>query len=208
MADTITIPLSTQQCADTLGAHLGRTITNRVVLNLTDTGALTDIGPGRSVRVASDELNRFVATTRYVTPDQWPADHPLYRVSLLGLHKDPVRRAPTSKHPNGKLLREWAGADYANAAGLSPKMRRRAWTGVWPISEVNANRMVAEGAIIFGTTKGYIHPDYVRQVTGYERVEQGLVYVKTRPAPAEVTAFVGDGLWMNVAPGSKNAWAN
>lgn len=201
--------ITATQVVNLLNTHLGvNNLTSQKVQALADAGAFTAASADRVRRYDADSVDAFVRSIRYVTPEQWPDKPRLYRVSILALRPNLVRSAhATKKHPGGKVVRTHAGADYANTSGLSPKMRRRAWTGVWSISDATARELVEEGAIVYATTKGYIHPDYVRTVTGYERVEGGRILLKTSPAPKAVTKFVSTGLWMDVKPGRENDWA-
>lgn len=195
--------LSTDQVAQMLNERFDRTtIDKRIAKALVDTHALTDVGPGRSIRVELTELETFIARTRPVTRDQWPEKWPLYRMSLLALRED------EAYDQDGVLVRTHAGAHYGDDHGLPDLMWERAWTGLWPVSEENAEEAVEAGAIGFGTTKGYIHPTYVRQIVGHHRHEEsGRVWWDTAPAPAEVMDFVGTGLWMSVEPGAESNWA-
>jgi len=179
-------------------------ITPEKVWHLVGTGVFTDVSPTRSVRIDLDEVLAMTADTRVATPDQWP-HQPLFRVSLTKLRPAAI---PDPKNPNGAPLRTHAGADYANNHGLSALMRERAWTGVWEVSDATIEQAVEKRAILFGTTKGYIHPDYVRTIVGAHRDENvRRVWWETEPAPASVRAFVGTGLWMDVQAGRESHWA-
>lgn len=86
--------------------------------------------------------------------------------------------------------------------------RNDAFVGVWDVASATANHATAVGAVLFGTTKGYIHPYYVRTITGWHRDAQtGRIWWDTSPADPAVTAFVGSGLWMPVKPARESDWA-
>ncbi|WP_068492285.1 hypothetical protein [Pseudoclavibacter helvolus] len=195
--------LSTEQTAEELNDAFGLTsITAAKVLALVRTGALTDLGPGRSVRVDMAQVHAFTASLRLVTPGEWPGDHPLFRVSLIELREDEIR------DDNGVVLRTHAGVDYSNTLAVPQTARELAWTGVWEVSDTTAQRAIAERAVLFGTTKGYINPSYVRTIVGTRRTPDGSrIWWETAPAPAEVIQFVGSGLWMPVKPGRESDWA-
>ncbi|WP_454148865.1 hypothetical protein [Microbacterium lacticum] len=199
------VSVSTAQVASLLNSAFGKqNITPEKVWHLVGTGVFTDVSPTRSVRIDLDEVLAMTAATCVVTPDQWP-HRPLFRVSLTKLRHAAI---PDPKNPNGAPLRTHAGADYANTHGLSALMRERAWTGVWEVSDATIEQAVEKRAILFGTTKGYIHPDYVRTIVGAHRDENvRRVWWETEPAPASVRAFVGTGLWMDVQAGRESHWA-
>lgn len=199
----MSIALTTQQAAERLGEAVAHpAVAARTVHTLAETGALTDVGPGRSIRVDLDELDRFIRRIRRVDPGDWPSTWPLYRVSLVGLREDEIL------DEDDAVFRTHAGVNYAGTSQISPQMRERAWLGRWLVSEENVDRAVAEGAILFGTTRGYIDPLYVAQIVGARRNPAGPgIFWEVRPAPASVAEFVGSGLWMPVKPGRENDWA-
>lgn len=168
---------------------------------LVQAGAFPNVGPGRSIRVELADVQQFIATTRRVDPHQWPAND-LFRVSLLPLHDDPMHDI------TGTLLRTQAGADYHPVPPISNSARDRAFLGVWDVADATANRAKSTSATLFGTTKGYIHPFYVRQIIDWRRDHQsGRIWWKTIPADPSVMQFVGTGLWMPVKPGRESDWA-
>lgn len=198
------VQLSTKQVAGELNEAFGLTsITAEKVLELVKTGVFTDVGPGRSVRVEMSEFQGFTQRTRYVTRSQWPAGYELYRVSLIHLRPDPAWDSLTD------TMRSHAGVDYSGRLlPLSSTQRELAWTGVWEVADETADAAVRQGAVLFGTTKGYIDPRYFRVVTGYRRTVDGSqLWWTTAPAPAAIAQFVGTGLWMDVKPGRESDWA-
>ncbi|MFB6575768.1 hypothetical protein [Kocuria palustris] len=197
------VHLSTAQTAEELNQVLGRTsITTKTVQALIETGLFHDRGTGRSKRIDLQEVQDLVQRVRPVEPSDWPSPFSIFRVSLLGLHSDPV----VTHH--GTVLRQYAGVDYSGRAPISPRDRELAWTGVWAVAEETAQEAVDGGAILFGTTKGYIDPNYVRQIVGYRRTPDGSrLWWDTVPPPASVQQFVGTGLWMPVQPGRESNWA-
>lgn len=199
------VGVSTAQVASLLNSAFGKqNITPEKVWHLVGTGVFTNVSASRSVRINLDEVFALIAATRVVTPDQWP-HQPLFRVSLTKLRPAAI---PNAENESGDPLRTHAGADYANVYGLSPLMRERAWTGVWEVSDTTIEQAIEKRAILFGTTKGYIHPDYVRTIVGaYRDKNVRRVWWETEPAPASVSAFVGTGLWMDVQAGRESHWA-
>lgn len=197
------ILISTTQAADELNRAFNLTsITAEKVLALVGAGAFTDLGAGRSVRIDLSEIQAFASRVRVVTPAQWPAMWPIFRVSLLGLREDKIVDA------NGVVLRTHAGVAYSGGSSISSSMRELAWTGVWEVSAQNIQRAIQTGAVLFGTTKGYVDPNYVRQIVGARRTPSGSrIWWETVPAPAKVKQFVGAGLWMPVKPGRESDWA-
>lgn len=63
--------------------------------------------------------------------------------------------------------RRWAGWDFANLASLSDDEEWAGISGVWPMSEENAQRAKAVGAIFAPSIKGFVDGSLVRRVTGY-----------------------------------------
>lgn len=193
---------TTEQAAQLLSNAWQYPISTRTVVILVKAGALTNVGTGRAIRVRLSELEQFANMARRVDPHEWPGDIPLYRVSVIGLREDLVL------NPDGSILRTHAGVDYSSAALLTPEMRELAWTGCWNVSDENIEQAIAEQAILFATTRGYISPDYVRQIVGYRRNPSGTgIWWETRPAPEEILDFVSYGLWMPVPRGPENDWA-
>lgn len=205
------VALSSTQAIYSLNRHFGVTnITNAKLKALIETGALTDIGIGRNRKIDSDELDTFMANTRYVKRKKWPTKH-LFRVSIVALREDFI-------HSNGVMLRQFAGVDYAHRTHphvsgkprpLTPTENSLAWEGVWQVSDAAADKAVTKRATLFGTTKGYIGPEQVRTITGWHRTPgtRDLWWETTDPTP-EVRAFVGTGLWMDVKnDGRESNWA-
>lgn len=196
--------LTSQQVADLLNHHLNITsVTAAKVWVLVKAGALTDVGPGRSIRIDSHELNRFLASLRFVTRSQWPTSAPIYRVSLLeaGLGSPRTNKAGVTF--------AWSGADLSGKIIPSEAERLAAFEGVWLASEATAQEAVDQKALLVGTVKGYVHPSYVREIIAYERnTEYGLrTWFHTRPAPKKVLKWLGaGGAWINVMPGRSSDW--
>ncbi|WP_104084065.1 helix-turn-helix domain-containing protein [Cryobacterium sp. Y11] len=197
------LKISTTQAADFLNTAFGVTnITDKKTLALVRAGLFANVGSGRSIRIDLAEVEEYATSTRYVASSQWPTAQPIFRVSLLGLREDEI------KDQHGIVLRTHAGADYANIYGLTPLMRRRAWTGVWEVSDSTITRAINERALLVGTTKGAVHPEYVRTITGAKRDSTtGRVWWKTKKAPEVINRFVGSGLWMDVKSGRESDWA-
>jgi hypothetical protein len=193
--------LSTFQVAEMLCDAFGTpSIDGKKVLALTRAGALTDVGPGRSVRVELPEVEDFIERTRFVTREEWPDGWSLFRVSLLDLREDEVR------DEQGAVLRTHLGADYAGESGLSPRMLDLAWHGMWEVGDEAVRRALSGKTLLLGTTKGYIHPAYVRCIVGARRVGSQVVW-ETDESPREIQDFVGTGLWMPVKQGRVSDWA-
>lgn len=82
----------------------------------------------------------------------------------------------------GTLLRTHAGADYHHPPTANNATRNNAFVGVWDVADATASHATAVGAVLFGTTKGYIHPYYVRTITGWHRDGQtGRIWWETIP---------------------------
>ena len=169
------------------------TITGEKVLALVvGMNLFTDIGQGKQVRVDRDEVVAFGRRTRYVADPSEIASL-LFRVSVVEMKPDVCHDL------RGNILRTDMGVDYA-----------RPWLiggieGVWEVSLHHANRLVAEGGHLLGTSKGYVHPEHVREVHRWEHVEGTTRrYFHTGQPAAEVRDAVGTGLWIDVPRGRES----
>ncbi|TWP33006.1 hypothetical protein [Leekyejoonella antrihumi] len=202
----MSIPLSTSQVAALLREAFDvQNIDAAKVLHLVRARRFTDIGPGRSVRIDSTEVDGFLTDTRHVTRVEWPCEL-LYRLSLVALHENPIY------DQDGHLMRQFAGVDYKKmdpcGRPLLKKERRAAWEGVWPVSDRVADLAASKGATLMGTVKGYVGPKQLRTITGWHRDWScGRVWWETARPRDDVRDFVGTGVWMDVSAGQKNAWA-
>lgn len=193
------VGISTSQVAELLNNAFDKhNITAEKVLHLVETGLFKNISENRSIRVELKEVESFTKSIRVVNPIDWPISS-LFRVSLIGIREDEIKRQ------DGSILRSHAGADYSGMSGLSPKMLELSWTGIWEVSDTTIEETVKSETILFGTTKGYIDPRYIRKITGAHRDwETGRVWWEVEPASELVMKFIGSGLWMDVDPGRQS----
>ena len=183
--------LSTAQTAEELNQVLGRTsITTKTVQALIETGLFHDRGTGRSKRIDLQEVQDLVQRVRPVEPSDWPSPFSIFRVSLLGLHSDPV----VTHH--GTVLRQYAGVDYSGRAPISPRDRELAWTGVWAGNAWDiAARARAAGNRVHNTNQGGSQLAYVDQTNDS--------YVRSA---ATVTASAGSPFPYSSRIASYTAW--
>lgn len=109
--------------------------------------------------VNSEEVEKLFSRTRVING----VGLSVLRVSIGPLRpSDPCDLLRPSLQP-----RRWAGWDFANLASLSEDEEWAGISGVWPMSEENAQRAKAVGAIFAPSIKGFVDGSLVRRVTGY-----------------------------------------
>ncbi|ADK68953.1 MULTISPECIES: hypothetical protein [Gordonia] len=188
--------LSTTQSAQFLAEHLATrggapTVTSKKVFELVKANLFHDIGAGVQVRIDSDELTAFVARTRFVA-DPAELGDTVFRVSCLArkLRSDRIVERGT-----GKVLSTHMGVDYAQPYQLD------GIEGVWSVSDVNCRHIVDRTCLLLATCKGYVHPEHVRSVMDWTRIEASKrKYFHTEAASETVKQVVGTGIWVNVPP--------
>lgn len=194
--------LTTTQAAEFLTEQLAvngnaPSITDKKVNAQVDAGLFLNVGGGKQVRIDSDELLALAQKTRYVQ-DPEEIDSEVFRVSVLKRQerrtlqgqKDPILERGTKN-----VLSDFKGVDYSNPQFLD------GIEGVWGVSDINCDFMVATKCTFLGTCKGYVHPDHVRSVTDWLRIEgSSEKYFRTTLAAEAVRKVVGTGLWIDVPP--------
>lgn len=191
------ILLTTGQVADELTALLTNTdgsptITAAKVLAQVEARLLTDVGPGKQVRVDRDEVVALAGRTHYVADPSVIADL-ILRVSVIELRRNDCYSL------QGNRLRTDAGVDYSRPGYLG------GIEGVWKVGVDNADRLVDEEGLLLATCKGYVHPEHVRTIKNWEHVVgTSRRYFHTDRAPKKVRKTVGTGIWIDVPPGRES----
>ncbi len=167
-------------------------ITATKVLTLTRMHLLTDLGPGKQVRIDRDEVVALAAVTRYLAD---PAE-----IGDLILRVSVIEPRPDVRYDlQGNPLRTDAGADYSNPIQLGGV------EGVWEVSQENADRLVDEKGLLLATSKGYVHPQHVREIVGWDAVANtARRYFHTKRAPKSARKVIGTGLWIDVPAGRES----
>lgn len=197
---TMGFALTTNQAASFLTDQLttggtAPTITDKKVLAQVRAGLFPSVGDGRQVRIDSDVLAAFARKTRYVQ-DPEEIDREVFRVSVLERQE---RNGAVLDRATGALLSELMGVDYTKPQDIDGV------EGVWELSEVNCERMIDTACTLLATCKGYVHPDHVRSVIGWRRIEgSSRKYFDTTVARANVRGVVGTGIWIDVPPGRES----
>lgn len=192
--------LTAAQTADLLTERLATndgtpTITYQKVLAQFQAGLFHNVGQGRQVRFDSDALGVFISKTRYIHDPAEIASE-IFRVSVLERQE---RREEILERGTGKPLSRFMGVDYTAPQLLD------GIEGVWESSDANCDAMVASECTLLATCKGYVHPEHVRSVMDWLRIENGSEkYFRTGPASDAVKKIVGTGLWIDVPPGRQS----
>lgn len=192
--------LTTKQSAEFLTEQLATngatpTITSSKVRAQAMAGLFTPLATSKQVRLDSDELLTFARRTRYVQ-DPKEIDSTIFRVSVLARKQRTARIFERDTH---NPLSDFMGVDYTNPHELEGV------ECIWEVSDSNCDVMVATGCTLLATCKGYVHPEHVRIVTGWGRIEGSKSkYFRTGPASDRVKTVVGTGLWIDVPPGRKS----
>lgn len=192
--------LSTTQSAQFLTEHLANrdgapTITSKKVFELVKAKCFHDVGAGVQVRIDSDELSARAAKIRYVA-DPAELGEVVFRVSGVARK---LRRDHIVERGTAKILSTHMGVDYAQPHQLD------GIEGVWSVSDVNCRRMVDTTGLLVATCKGYVHPEHVRSVMDWTRIEGSKrKHFHTTAAPETVKQIVGTGIWIDVPPGRES----
>lgn len=189
--------LTTTQTAEFLTEQLAvnglaPSITDKKVLAQVKAGLFRNVGAGKQIRIDSDELLCFAQRTRYVR-DPEEIDSAVFRVSVLARHE---RSKEILERGNKKPLSRFMGVDYTNPQLLD------GLEGVWDPSDINCEYMVATKCTFLATCKGYVHPEHVRSVIDWVRIEESSrKYLRTATLSADaVKEVVGTGIWIDVPP--------
>ncbi|MET3959796.1 hypothetical protein ABIE52_006731 [Rhodococcus sp. OAS809] len=192
--------LTTTQAAEFLSEQLAvngytPSITEKKVHAQVKAGLFINVGAGKQVRIDSDALLAFTQKTRYIqNPEE--IDSEIFRVSVLERQErsDPILERGTTRQ-----LSDFMGVDYSNPQLLD------GIEGVWEASDINCDFMVASKCTFMATCKGYVHPEHVRTVVDWVRIENSSrKYFRTTLAPEAVRKVVGTGLWIDVPPGRES----
>lgn len=192
--------LTTTQSAEFLTEQLATnggtpTITSKKVHAQVQAGLFNKVRDGKQVRIDSDDLLAFAQKTRYVQ-DPAEIDSEVFRVSLLEWQK---RDEGILERGTKNVLGRFTGVDYTNPQRLD------GIEGAWHASDVNCEFMVATNCTFLATCKGYVHPEHVRTVINWHRIDgSSRKYFVTAPAPESVRRVVGTGLWIDVPPGRES----
>ncbi|QCR53706.1 hypothetical protein C1N80_09035 [Brachybacterium sp. SGAir0954] len=154
--------------------------------------------------VNSEEVENLFSRTRVING---------VGLSVLRVSIGPLRPSGPCDplHPSLQP-RRWAGWDFANLAGLSKAEEWAGISGVWPMSEENAQRAKAVGAIFAPSIKGFVDGSLVRHVTGYSLdLTTRRRWFETQPlSPSARSAVFGkdrldrerEHLWISVQRGA------
>lgn len=204
MKDLITLAQAARRLADRFEHQAGKrpAITTSKIKVLVEMGLFINYNPdGNRPLISSREVDNLAENTVYL-PFYRDLEVPIFRVSLIHQQKNPVYSAF-----DGHLLREYSGFDYSNSLGLSEAQQRGGYEGVWSISDDNADYLVAEGAYLIATSKGYVAPGNIRRISSWEPIEDSArKYFHTDPLD-EDDAFAsrpGQGFWIDVPPGRES----
>lgn len=195
--------LTTYQAAEFLTERLSTpdgapSITSAKIRSLLDAELLNDVGGSRTVRISGAQLETLASTTRYVA-DPAEIDDLVLRVSVLRRRPNPVIKRGTHT-----LLRSEAGVLYSDP-NQSSALALGGFEGVWNVSRDNAARLVDEHGTLLATCKGYVHPEHVRAVDSWDRIEgSGRRYFHTSPVSARIAKVIGTGIWIDVPPGRES----
>lgn len=198
--------LTTTQSAEFLTERLAingsaPTITGKKVLAQVKAGLFTNVGLGKQVRIDSDALSDFAQKTRYVQ-DPKEIDDEVFRVSVLERQErtdEKGRKDPILERGTKNVLSDFMGVDYTNPQLLD------GIEGVWDPNDINCAFMAATQCTFLATCKGYVHPDHVRSVIDWVRIEgSSRKYFLTAIASEAVRKVVGTGLWIDVPSGRES----
>lgn len=147
------------------------------------------------IHLEADEVIAFGTRIRHLSDSSALAPL-IFRVNITAPHPDEVRSAL-----DGRILRTHAGVSYTNRLGLSEDDWVGGFTGTWRVSEKKADYLADHHALLVAACQGYVAPECVRTIVGWEPVEGSpRRFFHTEPAPAEVSEMAGDGLWIDVLP--------
>lgn len=192
--------LTTTQSAEFLTEQLATngsapSITDKKVLAQVKAGLFADVGDGKQVRIDSDALLAFAQRTRYVQ-DPEEIDSEVFRVSVLARQE---REEEILERGTKATLSRFMGVDYTNPQLLD------GLEGVWEASDTNCEFMVATKCTFLATCKGYVHPEHVRSVIDWARIEDSSrKYFRTALVSEAVRRVVGTGLWIDVPSGRES----
>ncbi|MGP5484676.1 hypothetical protein ACTXMZ_17020 [Brachybacterium alimentarium] len=171
MSEIITIEQAARRATETLRAanvlHLRGayqlhaqelpTVTPACIADLVTMHRLTD--STTPAMVNSEEVENLFSRTRVTNG---------VGLSVLRVSIGPLRPSgPCDDLRSSLKPRRWAGWDFANLAGLPEEEEWAGISGVWPMSEENAQRAKAAGAVFAPSIKGFVDGSLVRRVTGY-----------------------------------------
>ena len=148
--------IGTNQTLDQLGIRSRDQLDKLVATNM-----LTDVRtPGaRNRKFDAAEVTALATTPTFQLPSP--------TALVLALHLGHLR-------PWENPGRDWMGVDVKNTRGLPGKDRELAWVGYWGVSDMTAVAMV--GNIIVGDIAGWIPQKLARRVTGWNRVNGGVMF--------------------------------
>lgn len=133
------------------------TVTPACIADLVTMHRLTaSTNPGM---VNSEEVEELFSRTRVVNG---------VGLSVLRVSIGPLRPSgPCDRLRSNLQHRVWVGWDFANLANLTEDEQWAGISGVWPMSEENAQRAASVGAVFAPSIKGFVDGSLVQRVTGY-----------------------------------------
>lgn len=154
--------------------------------------------------VNSEEVEKLFSRTRVING---------VGLSVLRVSIGPLRPSgPCDQLRSSGQHRRWAGWDFANLANLTEDEQWAGISGVWPMSEENAQRAKSAGAIFAPSIKGFVDGSLVRRVTGYSldlKTRRRWFETETLGATARTHVFGEDRLgrelehlWISVSRGA------
>lgn len=179
-------------------------ITYRQLAVLTTTGLLTnqltldpDLTPAdiAAMRPRYDpaEVDALLATCPH---RELPT--PYFRVSLTALRHNPIYDT------TGQMIREYAGYDHHNTAGLTIAERRHAITATWPLGGAAADQIVDNHIPIVGAIIGFVFPNTCTYATDWVRAADKTIAFTPDTAPTAAAATnlgITTGVHIPITPG-------
>lgn len=183
--------LSVQDATALVNEKLGITTTEKALDGLIAAGGLSLVPGKRSRLLLRAEVGALIADTNVPSLPDWP----YVRVSVTAREQsNPLT------YPDG-WVRTAVGVQIGSMQG---KAARRAWTGVWPISESDATLAAARELPLLGAIRGWVHRSVARRITGYSLVYPGRREFSTKLLRPEQEARIFAGrswAWIPVGKG-------
>lgn len=134
---------------------------------------------------------RYLSEVTLVPTDSDVFDY--IRVSVLA--RQP---APAVTYPDGRE-RTQAGVRIGAMKG---RMARRAWTGIWPLSEELCAEAAGSQLPLLGSLRGWVHRTTARRIVGYTLVEPGRRAFITKPlTPYQAAVIFDQNEWAYIPVG-------
>lgn len=193
----LTAPEAAAAASDILSAASGRdiTVSAEAITRLIDVGLLPNSGRHRTPEATLSSL--FQAT--HVIDGSG--------LEVLRVSVGPLSDGGDVDPYSDGTVRTLMGVDFHPSTVLSPRDRRAAWTGVWPVSEPVAAQAALDEIPMLASLKGFVHRSTARRVVGYRLDNTSgrrWIVTKKLTETQRTTLFPQHavGAWMTVEPGS------